>query len=79
MKNGTIRLRGPQSPSHACIDDSNVKDVFVWLGRYLALKGKLPKHLNLDEIAIRAGRIKKDIHSHVAKEIYDSNKRRENL
>lgn len=41
--------------------DSHVKDAFVWLGRYLALKGKLPRNLTLEQIAVGAQRTAKAI------------------
>lgn len=51
------------------LTDSHVKDVFVWLGRYLALKGKLPRNLSLEEIAVGAQRTAKAIREVNAVEI----------
>ncbi len=52
------------------LTDSHVKDVFVWLGRYLAMKGKLPKNLALEEIAVGAQRTAKAIREVNAIDIY---------
>lgn len=76
-KNGDLRLHIRDSPmclgkgNEASLTDSHVKDVFVWLGRYLAIKGKLPKHLALEEIAVRSNRTTKAIRSVVANEVYN--------
>lgn len=71
-KNGELKLKGDFSPDHAAISDSHIQDVFIWLGRYLALKGKLPRHIKLDEIAVGSQRTTKAIHSVMANEIYES-------
>ncbi len=68
---GQIRMRGDHSPNHACIHDSHIREVFIWLGRYLAEKGQLPHHVALGEIAIRAQRVPKDIRSVMAMEVYE--------
>lgn len=52
------------------LTDTHVMDVFLWLGRYLALKGKLPRHLSLEAIAVGAQRTSKAIREVVATEIY---------
>lgn len=49
--------------------DTNVKDTFVWIGRYLALKGKLPRNLSLEEIAVGVQRTAKAIREVNAMEI----------
>lgn len=74
-KSGELRMRGPESPEHACMGDRHLLDVFVWLGRYLALKGKLPKHVALEEIAVKAQRVPRAIREVVAAEIYDNTRR----
>lgn len=50
--------------------DTNVKDCFVWLGRYLALKGKLPRNVALEELAVGAQRISKGIREVNAMEVF---------
>lgn len=50
--------------------DTHAKDVFVWFGRYLALKGKLPRNLALEEIAIGAQRTAKAIREVNAMEVF---------
>ena len=57
------------------IADSHALDVFIWLGRYLALKGKLPRHLSLDGIAVATQRASKDIRAVIATEHFDLMKR----
>lgn len=54
----------------ASLTDSHVKDVFVWLGRYLAMKGKLPRNFSLEEIAVGAQRTAKAIREINASEIF---------
>lgn len=53
--------RSKTSERWTTLTDSHVKDVFVWLGRYLALKGKLPRNLTLEQIAVGAQRTAKAI------------------
>lgn len=71
--NGELRM---VIQDHPCgrdwitLTDTNVKDVFVWLGRYLALKGKLPKNIALEEIAVASQRITKSIREVNATDIY---------
>jgi hypothetical protein len=74
--NGELRLIVAQERygDYASISDSHALDVFIWLGRYLAQKGKLPRHVILDEIAIRAQRVSKDIRAVVATEHFQLNK-----
>lgn len=57
---------------YSTVCDSKALDVFIWLGRYLALKGKLPRHLALEEIAVGAQRTSKAIREVIATEIYQS-------
>ncbi len=57
------------------ITDSHALDVFIWLGRYLAKKGKLPRHLALDEIAVKIQRSSKDIRAVIATEHYQQSDR----
>lgn len=57
------------------INDCHLLDVFIWLGKYLARKGKLPRHLALDEIAIKTQRASKDIRAVIATEIFDAKER----
>lgn len=54
------------------ITDSHLIDVFIWLGKYLARKGKLPRHMALDEIAVRTQRASKDIRAVIATEVFDA-------
>lgn len=54
----------------ASLTDSHVKNVFVWLGRYLAMKGKLPRNYSLEEIAVGAQRTAKAIREVNACEIF---------
>ncbi len=52
---------GKTSGEWTTLTDCHVKDVFVWLGRYLALKGKLPRNMTLEQIAVGAQRTAKAI------------------
>lgn len=71
--NGELRLiicHGFGTDDVHSLTDSHALDVFIWLGRYLAQKGKLPRHLALDETAVKAQRVSKDIRSIIANEHY---------
>jgi hypothetical protein len=63
-------MRGPDSGDRF-MTDSHVRDVFIWFGRYLAMKGKLPRSVLLDEVAVRSGRVTKDIRGVLAMEEYN--------
>lgn len=52
------------------LTDTHVKDVFVWLGRYLALKGKLPRNHTIEEIAVSSQRTSKALRELNACEIF---------
>lgn len=69
---GEIRIKGPHSPEYSAMSDRNVQDVFIWLGRYLAMKGKLPRHIKLEEIAVGSSRTTQAIRSVVANEIFET-------
>lgn len=58
------------------ITDSHARDVFVWLGRYLALKGRLPRHLTLEMVAVGSQRTTKAIREVVAMEVLKTPARR---
>lgn len=72
LANGETRLRGPHSHASYCIGDRHVQDVFVWLGRYLASKGKLPRHVTLDELAVKSTSVGRGIRQVIATEHYAS-------
>lgn len=73
--NSELILVGDREPGSVfdTIGDSHALDVFIWLGRYLAKKGKLPRHLALDEIAVKVQRSSKDIRAVIATEHYQLN------
>jgi hypothetical protein len=71
--NNDIRMRGEYSPDHACMTDGHIMEVFIWLGRYLAMKGKLPRHMALEECAIRSNFNAKEIRKVIAKEVWEQN------
>lgn len=68
-KSGEYRLKC-NGPEYAAISDSHIKDVFIWLGRYLALKNKLPRHIRLEEIAVGSQRTTKAIQQTIGVEMY---------
>jgi hypothetical protein len=72
---GELRMRASGTPNDCYMTDSNVRDVFIWLGRYLAEKGKLPRHIQLDQIAVATQRSSKDIRAVIANEVFDSVRR----
>ena len=55
---------------YSTVCDTRAVDVFVWLGRYLALKGKLPRQIALEEIAVGAQRTSKAIREVIATEVF---------
>lgn len=57
------------------IKDSHLKHVFVWIGRYLAKKGQLPRNYTLEEIAVGAQRTSKAIREVNAVEIFQQESR----
>lgn len=68
-----IRMRGEHSPDHACMSDYHIMDVFIWIGRYLAMKGKLPKHMALEECAIKSNQVARQVRAVIAKEVWEQN------
>lgn len=56
---------------YSTLTDSRLQDIFIWIGRYLALKGKLPRHLALEEIAVGAQRTSKAIREVIATEHFE--------
>ena len=71
--NGELRMYvHTGSNEYSSMPDSNVKAMFLWLGRYLAMKGKLPKHIKLAETAVLSGRVKTQLMEVLASEVFDS-------
>lgn len=68
---GELRMKGDFSQERCAISDSHIKEVFIWLGRYLAIKGKLPRHISLDLIAAQSTRTTKGIREVMAKEMFE--------
>lgn len=50
------------------LTDGALLDLFIWLGRYLAEKRKLPRHLNLELIAQGANRTSRELRTLIAME-----------
>jgi len=65
--------RDNQNGEYSTIGDYHALEVFIWLGRYLAKKGKLPRHLALDATAVKAQRVSKDIRAIIATEHFQLN------
>ena len=56
------------SEEYPTMTDGHMGDLFIWIGNYLALKGKLPRHMALDQIAVGAQRTSKAIREVIATE-----------
>lgn len=70
--NGELRLFVDiGSGEYSSVTDSQVKDMFLWFGRYLAFKGKLPNNIKLAETSVLAGRVKTQIMEVVAMNVYE--------
>lgn len=54
------------------VTDSRAMDLFIWLGRYLALKKKLPSAISLNETAILSGRVERQIREVMANDVYNN-------
>lgn len=75
--NGELRLyvseKGGVPKEYSSITDSKAMDMFIWLGRYLALKGKLPADTKLLEASVLANQVATDMRQALTRYVYDRN------